>query len=194
MESNRSGLTEEECRRLLEAIDPTANVGVRNLVMILLMLEAGLKVGELVGKESSSNVIGGLRLKDIDFEARTLTIRKLRDGSTRRVGLSFGAAELLRAWTEQRPDSATDLVFTTMAGGRIANRYVRRMLNDLGRKAGIALPVKPSLLRKTFGNRVFEQTGSVDVLRERLGLAHVATTFRYATGYRPVRFSGLDEE
>lgn len=220
-------LTPEELARLLAAPDLGTATGIRNAAMMVLMATAGLKVGELVGKEKrvsgtaatdraagsagaenpaspaerhgadppkdagtqlepdgSREPLGGLRLADIDWESRRLHVRRPGDARVRTVVLDASAVQLLRAWVEIRPGAPNDLVFVTRRGTGIMNRYVRRMLSEYGRSAGIAHDVRPSQLRRTFGSRLFERTGDIEAVARSLGLRHLASSLRYVPGRR----------
>lgn len=167
---------------LLEQPDLSTAVGVRNMAMILLFLDAGAKVGELVGKEGSNQELrGGLRLDDLDLEQSpaTITLRRPRDGSARVVELPLPTVRYLTAWLSLRPKTEADLVFVTSRGTRILNRYVRRMLHDYGVAAGITVDVKPSLLRHTFAHRRLAETGDLQRLAKTLGHRHIVSSLRY---------------
>lgn len=179
-------LTPEELARLLAAADLSRPTGIRNAAMMALMVTGGLKVGELVGKEIAAGdgeepkwAQGGLRLTDIDWAGRHLTVRRPGDGRSRTIALAHGAFQLLKAWVELRPRCDSDLVFVTRRGTRILNRYVRRFLSEYGQAAGIERSVKPSMLRRTFGARLFERTGDLQSVAETLGLRHLASSLRY---------------
>ena len=178
-------LTEDQLKSLLEQPDLSSPIGVRNIAIILLILEAGAKVGELVGKEGdASELRGGLRLEDLnlDDESPTVVFRRPRDGTERTVSIPSSTARFLVAWIELRPISDTDLVFVTGRGTRLQNRYVRRMLHDYGVAAGIDIDVKPSLLRHTFARRHFVETGDLEALAATLGHKHVVSSVRYLFG------------
>ena len=176
-------LSEAELERLFRVPDLDTVVGIRNVTIMLLMVECGLKVGEIVGKEGArgATVIGGLRIGDVALSERRLAVVKPKRGTTRGVDLSLRVAQYLTVWLSVRPDRIdNDLVFTTRRGGPLSNRYVRRFLAEYGRDAGIEGPVRPSLLRHTFARRLFEETHDLDLVQERMGLRSIAGAARYA--------------
>jgi len=182
--NQRRYLTDEEVRNLLSAIPTDRPSGLRNLAIVALMLECGLKVSELVGKEKDDGegrrTRGGLRIEDLDWSRKKISVTKPRDGTTREVRISDEVLGILDRWLQVRPNGDTSLVFTTMEGGRIQNRYVRHFLSEYGNRAGIVGAVKPSLLRHTFAGRVFHESGDIELLRELLGHRNISTTARYA--------------
>jgi integrase/recombinase XerD len=177
-----TGLTDEELTRLLQQPDLGTTVGIRNMAILLLMLETGAKSGELVGKEGDTEDLrGGLRLGDIHGDAteRHIVLRKPRDDSQRTADVPPSAARFLDAWLAVRPRSDLDLVFVTSRGTRILNRYIRKVLHDYGVAAGIEADVKPSLLRHTFARRRLAAGDHLGQLAQSLGHKHIISSVRY---------------
>lgn len=181
----RKHLTEDEAQALLAAVPLDTEAGLRNLAMIALMLDGGLKVSELVGPErtDADRGTGGLRIGDISWNDKTVRVTRPKDGTSRTLALSADTLELIRRWLNRRPVSETDLVFTSLSGGRLQNRYVRQFLSEYGERAGIGRRVKPSVLRHTFAGRIFRETGDLEKLRDLLGHRDISATARYA--HRP---------
>lgn len=174
-------LSLEEIERLIAVIDLSTAVGVRNATMILIMAFTGAKVGELVGKEGDADgVQGGIRLGDFDRTSGTITLRRPKDKAERIIPIPMRIQQYLLIWLDSRPDAAdTDLLFVTGRGTRIQNRYVRRMIGEYGRAAGIDRDVKPSSLRWTYARGVLRESGDLHVLKEALGHRHLASSIRY---------------
>lgn len=174
-------LSVDEIDRLLAAIDLSSAVGVRNATMILIMIYTGAKVGELVGKEGDSDTIqGGIRVGDFDRASGTITLRRPKDKVERVIPIPMRIQQYLLIWLDSRPETdGTDLLFVTGRGTRIQNRYVRRMISEYGRAAGIDRDVRPSLLRRTYARGVLRESGDLHVLKEALGHRHLASSIRY---------------
>jgi integrase/recombinase XerD len=178
-----TALTDDELIWLLKQPDLGTKVGIRNMAIMLLMLETGAKSGELVGKEGDTDDIrGGLRLEDLhggSATERCIVLRKPSDGSRRTVELPPSGARFLDAWLAVRPRSELDLVFVTTRGTRILNRYIRKKLHDYGVTAHIEADVKPSLLRHTFARRRLAAGDDLEQLAESLGHKHIISSVRY---------------
>jgi integrase len=174
----RRYLTEEECRRVIEIPQPRTRTGLRNATIIRILVEGGLKVSELVGRESdvpdvsTDRGTGGIRIGDILWDENAIIVRRTGE---RQVPLSSETMRFLREWVLVRPSSNTLLVFTTLQGKKLKNRYVRQFISRYGREAGIAVPVKPSVLRNSFAQRVQEAGGDIGAVRNRLGLSDTTT-------------------
>ncbi len=183
---DKNYLSDEECGRLLSVPRSHTRTGLRNATIMRILIEGGLKISELIGREvdggeptvsgAGPNDRGGLRIDDILWSQKAIVVR--RHGE-RLVPLSSETMRLLKQWVYTRPSSESLLVFTTLQGGRLKNRYVRQFLSRYGREAGIGVPVKPSLLRTSFARRVQESGGDLAAVRGRLGLSPTTTPPRW---------------
>ncbi len=190
MKGNRKQTTEylheEEWKRLLTVPDISCPTGMRNLCIMVLMLDAGLKVSEIVGKERSSggdepssSVQGGIRIQNIDFESGELRVEG-KKGNTRTVWLNDNVKTMITRWLEIRPESGTDLLFTNLHGGKLNNRYVREFLEKYGVKADIQKKVHPGILRHTFAKDLYAKSRNLRIVQKTLGYSELKQALRYA--------------
>lgn len=170
----KSYLNQEECDRLLSVPRTHTRTGLRNAAIMRILIEGGLKISELIGRETIRSDAarpeerGGIRIGDILWNENSIVVR--RHGE-RRVPLSGQTMALLKQWVYTRPQSESLLVFTTLQGRPLKNRYVRHFLARYGREAGVGNSVTPSLLRNSFAHRVRESGGDTELVRARLGLS-----------------------
>ena len=177
----KRALTATELERLIQTIDLSSPVSIRNATLIMVMIHTGAKTSELVGRETddgSSAHTPGLLLEDVDLKQHQIRLRGRRGENERWKPLPLVAEQFLRTWLTIRTGD-TDAVFVTMRGTRLQNRYVRRMLHQYGKQAGIEVDVKPSVLRRTYAARVLNETGSLTALQSALGQRHLASAARY---------------
>jgi len=173
-------LTDEERKALLEVPGRRAPTGKRNLAMLYLMLDAGLRSCEVVGKERRNGTLeGGLRLNHVDLNTGQLRIEDSKGGSDRILWLNETALDAFREWRAIRPQAKTDLVFTTLRGGKIDNRYIRQFVDTYARRAGIQKKVHPHTLRHTFATDYYRKTKDLRALQKILGHASISTTEIY---------------
>ena len=85
-------LTEEERLALLKVPNKRYVTGHRNLVMLHLMLNAGLRASEVLK----------LQVKDVDLNAGKLMIREGKGKKDRAVWLNEETLELLQKWKERK--------------------------------------------------------------------------------------------
>jgi len=98
-----------QVRAMLDACDPAAAAGRRDLAMVTLMARMGLRAVE----------VARLRLEDISWRTAEITVRG-KGGRTDRLPLTADAGEALAAWLRDgRPATALDrAVFTRLKAPR----------------------------------------------------------------------------
>ena len=133
----------------------------RDRVLFELMLGTGLRLGSAIG----------LRVEDVDLEAREIRVTVAKSGREYTVYLGDELAELLGEWIGER---AGGLLFSGPAGVPLVPRLVRRRLAWWGMRAGIARRLHPHRLRHSFGVRAYAATA--DLLQTSLALGHASVT------------------
>lgn len=160
-------LTLPERESLLAQPNRKCKTGIRNLCMITLMLNAGLRSAEVLA----------LRLCDIDWTDGKLTVRNGKGGKDRTLWLSPEDLELLKSWRAVRP--AGNGLFSTLKGEHIHDSYLRTMVKREARQAGIEKDVHPHMLRHTFATDLYRKTKNILLVQKALGHSDLATTMIY---------------
>jgi site-specific recombinase XerD len=104
------------------------------------------------------------------------------------VGIEPRAWAVLEVWLAARaekglPRSAP--LFCTLAGTPLSARYVRWLMADLGRKAGISKRTAPHQLRHTRASEAANEGVPVHMISVFLGHSNVGTTDRYIQHLNP---------
>ena len=170
-------LTEAERTALLSIPNTRYPTGTRNLAIMYCMIDGGLRCSEVVGKEDGSG--GGIRVNHVNFTTGKIRIENAKGGSDRYIYLQEKALEVIQAWYDIRPESTTDLLFITLKGKKISNRYIRRMIDRLSKRAGIDKKIHPHSLRHTFATDIYKDTKNILLVQKALGHANVSTTQIY---------------
>jgi len=161
-------LSLEEVERLLEAIKRGGNAA-RDLAMICLAVDSGLRRGEIMG----------LRLDGVDLDRAT--VRVLGKGSKERdVPIGGVTVTALAAWLVLRPAVSVEQVFITSGGGPFTVNGIQTMMHRLKKRAGLP-HLRWHLLRHTFANHFINGGGPLRMLQKILGHASVTTTARIYT-------------
>lgn len=162
-------LTEGEQKRLLAQLNTRWPTPHRNLCMIRLMLDAGLRVGEVVA----------LRPEHLNMRTCKLIIREGKGAKDRELWIDRDLRDLIGTWLERRPDS--EWLFPTRHGTQVNTRYMRSAVKRYARKAGVQEweRVSPHTLRHTFATDLLNATGNIRLVQETLGHADVSTTMIY---------------
>ena len=165
-------LTESEQAALLAQPNPRYPTGERNLLLMRIMLDAGLRLSEAIN----------LKWADLDLMTGKLHVKQGKGGKDRILWLGEPDLEALRHWRERQAQvvgHAPEHVFTTLDGKPLQPRYVQAMVARYAKRAGIAKRVTPHTLRHTFATDLLRECGNVELVRRALGHANLATTQVY---------------
>lgn len=172
-------LTPEEVASLLAACGQETWTARRNRALIVLLYRSGLRLGEALA----------LRPCDIDFARGAVRVLRGKGGRARTSGIDPGGAVAVRVWADERagmgfrPGGA---LFCSGSGKPVTQAYVRRLLPELARRAGIPKRVHAHGLRHTHAAELRAEGVDVAVIRRQLGHAHLMTTVVYLDHLCPV--------
>jgi len=161
-------LTDTEVSRLLDCINPRNFTGLRDMVVILLMLDSGMRLSEVLRLEHGK----------IHLEAGYL-IAHGKGNKERYIPLGLHTKKYLIKYLSQLPktDPKTHLVVKdtlTAANSSTIRQLFRRLKN----RAEIPR-LRPHLLRHTFATRYLSLGGDVYTLQAILGHTTLEMTKRY---------------
>ncbi len=171
--TSRRALDAEEIACLLEAVQAAGRPSLvkRDYAIIQLLLQTGIKVGELTE----------LQLADIELtDSRgTLTVMGSGGNSHRRIPINATACQALQEYLRVRPPSpGVRHLFLSQEGNSISARTVQRLVNVYTRAADLT-GVSARTLRYTFATSMLEETGDVATVANLLGHRSVESTLRY---------------
>jgi site-specific recombinase XerD len=163
-------LTNGETQALLDAIHSAARSSLlkRDYAIVLLLLGAGVRVGELVE----------LQLEDVEFLGGVgylLVGQQRRDGG-RYIPLSVAVCDALKEYLHVRPRiPAVHSLFLSQGGRPLSPRRVQSLLHTYARTAHLE-GVTAQVLRDTFALTMLEATEDVGLVAGFLGHRRVETT------------------
>lgn len=163
-------LTNEELTALLEAPNRRTFVGLRDVALIALMLDTGLRVSEALG----------IRMVDLNTRTRSITVVG-KGEKPRAVFYGESAAGHLRRYTRRRAyRDGDELLFINSLGEPILRWAIVERMRDYGYAAGIrGKRVSPHTLRHTFAVNWLRNGGDTLSLQRLLGHSSPAMTARY---------------
>ncbi len=142
----------------------------RNLAILLLLLNTGLRVSE----------VAGLKLDDLTLSDRKGEITVRGKGSkVRTVPLNAEVRKALREYLVQRPKVEHTAVFVGQKGAPLGWLGIEYQIGVLGRLAGFSERLTPHMLRHTFAKNLVDQGVSLDQVATLLGHRSLTTTARY---------------
>ncbi len=162
-------LTSDEQKRLLAKFDLRYSSAMRNLLAVRLMLECGLRCGEVVA----------VRPEHLDLDTCRLLVREGKGARDRVVWFSDDLRDLTARWLERRPTS--EWLLTTRHRTQVNTRYLRELVKRKAVAAGLSEPdrVTPHVLRHTFATDLLRETKNIRLTQKALGHASLATTMIY---------------
>ena len=146
----------------------------RDLTMLLVMLDCGLRVSELVG----------IDMEDINLAEGYIKIRAGKGGKERLVPIgSFVQKIVWKYLNHSRPQPVTDKItrlFLSGDGLPLTRNGVQQMLRRCGRRAGIVgVRCSPHTLRHTFAKNYLMNGGDIFSLQKILGHSSLASVRIY---------------
>ncbi len=149
-------------------------------LIIILLSQTGLRVSEAAS----------LKLDDINFEDKVLTVRFAKWGKTRRVGLQNKVVEAIQAYLKDREETKEDWLFINRNGNRMDRFGIRNRLDRIGKR--VEVKVTPHALRRAFVTLNANKGRPLVMLQIACGHNDIATTRSYCmttedeTDLRPV--------
>ena len=162
-------LSQEERVAFLSQFNTRYASPFRNLLMCRLMLEAGMRVGEVVA----------LKPEHVDMVTCKLQVREGKGAKDRVLWISDSLRDLVGEWLGRRPESPW--LFPTRKGGQVATRQLREVVKRMARRVGVLewKSVSPHSLRHTFATDLYRETTNLRFVQAALGHADVSTTMLY---------------
>jgi len=166
-------LSKVQLNQLLKAIDRYTLIGARNYCILLLLLDTGLRVSELVR----------ISLNDLDLAQRY--IRVTGKGQKQRIVPIHRIAkkELTKYINRYRPglcEIESVYLFPVKDGEHISINCVQQLVRRLAMKAGLQnIRCHPHIFRHTFATSFLAKGGSSAALQEILGHESSQTTSKY---------------
>lgn len=170
-------LTPDEARALLYAPSSRAPTGLRNRALIASMYGAGLRLAEALA----------LKPSDVNLDAGEVRVLHGKGDKARTAGIDEGAVVHLARWMDTRRtlQIKSRVLFCTLTGGALSQRYVRAMLARMAARAGIERRVHPHGLRHTHAAELEREGFTVTEIQQQLGHSSLSTTEVYLKHISP---------
>lgn len=152
MESRRKRLpvtlSGEEQAALLEQPNPRYPTGARNLLLIRLLLDTGMRLAEAAA----------LKWPHVDLATGKIMVIEGKGAKDRALWVSNELLQQFRNWRERQPIACNSIpthVFSTLKGHALQHRYIQEMVRRYSAKAGITKRVSPHVCRHTFATDLY---------------------------------------
>jgi site-specific recombinase XerD len=149
-----------------------ASDNIRDYAIIQTFLQTGIRLSELVN----------LRVDEVDFEHRILTVRQGKGKKDRQIPLVDDAVKALRNYLRYRNTELIvddEILFLAKNGTSLNVSTVKYTVAKYVKKAGIRKKVSVHTLRHTFGAHKADKNMSLATLQELMGHKKKETTLKY---------------
>src|SRR3989440_3491812 len=166
-------LNEIQVEQLLEAIDTTSPLGLRDRAMVELVYASGLRISELANS----------RLGNFNAENRILRVIG-KGNKTRLVPVGRKACEALAAYLSgERPKlvgrRTGNEIFLSTRGTKMTTVRIWQIVKKHAKKSALEANIYPHLLRHSFATHLLSNGADLRIIQEMLGHADISTTQVY---------------
>ncbi|WP_291578750.1 tyrosine-type recombinase/integrase [Clostridium sp. UBA6640] len=165
-------LTDVEVKKLLNACDLSTYAGFRDFSAMLLILDCGIRVGEMVQ----------LKINDVDLKQGLINVRAevSKTRVSRQLPISPKTCKLLKELVNCAIENKSDFLFQSTYGGQIKKQNLILSFRRLGEKVGLKKRCTPYIFRHTFAtNAVKAGIMELFTLQRIMGHSSLATTRKY---------------
>tara|TARA_B110000116_G_scaffold19829_1_gene15704 strand:+ start:732 stop:1640 length:909 start_codon:yes stop_codon:yes gene_type:complete len=162
-------LNNSQMKDILDSVDISTFLGLRNRTLLELMYSTGLRVSEL----SSINKEDILNLQQIKIIGKGSKVRV--------VYINDQSKKFLNNYLNIRnnKNTKTDSLFINKYGERLSVRSIQKIVKKHGHKAGLDLSLHPHMLRHTFATQMLSNGADLRTVQTLLGHAKISTTQIY---------------
>ena len=165
-------LKDEELDKIFSVCNMNNSINERDTLIIELLYATGIRVSELVN----------IKIKDINRGEKSIKV--LGKGDKERIVLYNNHTEkaldtYLNDGYHSFNKQNNGYLILNKNGGKLSERYVRVIINNLVRKAGLDIKISPHTIRHTFATDMLEEGADLMTVKELLGHESLNTTSIY---------------
>jgi integrase/recombinase XerD len=166
-------LSVDEVNRILDAVDVTNSLGLRDKTILETMYACGLRVSELINLKKS-NVLENENI-----------VRVFGKGSKERIvpigksALKWIGAYLTKSRLNLANSKSEDFLFLNWRGHKLSRMAIWDIISKYSKLAKIEKQIHPHILRHSFATHLLEGGADLRSIQEMLGHADISTTQIY---------------
>lgn len=164
-------LTIDEQERLINVFNTRYITPHRNRVMVILLLNTGLRLSEMTN----------LKWNDINLMTGQLKVVEGKGSKDRILYVDDNTLKELQVWKERQYSEwgKSKYVFTTRTLNQLDGKAVRKMIKTYASKAKIDKDISTHTLRHTFATDLLRDTNNIRIVQKALGHSDISTTQIY---------------
>ena len=153
--------TNAELLALLKQPDQTTFTGLRDYTLLILLLETGIRISELLA----------LTVDDVNLQEKELRIQNGKGGKPRIVPFQKTCAKVLQNYLRERGNAPTNALFITIESTPLRQlRSIQERIHDYGLMAKISgVRISPHTFRHTMAKLYIRNGGDPFSLQQILG-------------------------
>ncbi|WP_018933300.1 tyrosine-type recombinase/integrase [Gracilibacillus lacisalsi] len=152
--------TADQLDKLLRQPDLRTFTGLRDYVIMLLLLETGVRANELVGIE----------VDDVRLREGSIYIKNAKTYRERVVPIQKKMRDTLEKWIAVRGVAECTSLFTTIDGTPLSKKQVQNRISYYGSKSGVTgVRISPHTFRHTFAKLSVKSGAGIFELQQILG-------------------------
>jgi len=170
-------LSVDEINRIIDTVDRTAKVGIRDAAILETLYATGMRVSELTNlkPERLYFEIGFIRVIGKGSKERLVPVGEFAQSSIEHY-LEISRPEFLN---KKNPHKAENRIFLNHRGGPLTRMSIWNIVNKYAEKANIKKNVYPHIFRHSFATHLLEGGADLRAVQEMLGHSSIITTEIY---------------
>jgi len=170
-------LSVDEINRIIETVDRTVKVGIRDAAVLETLYATGMRVSELTNLKPDRLYfeIGFIRVIGKGSKERLVPVGEFAQSSIEHY-LEISRPEFLN---KKNPHKAENRIFLNQRGGPLTRMSIWNIVNKYAEKANIKKNVYPHIFRHSFATHLLEGGADLRAVQEMLGHSSIMTTEIY---------------
>ncbi|MBA2585759.1 MAG: site-specific tyrosine recombinase XerD [Chthoniobacterales bacterium] len=166
-------LNELQVEQLIESIEVSQPLGLRDRALLELLYASGLRISELANA----------RLENLDVEERIIRVTG-KGNKTRLIPVGRKACAAISAYVENERAKFVKRrtgseIFLSVRGTKLTTVRIWQIVKKRARVAGFETNIYPHLLRHSFATHLLSNGADLRIIQEMLGHADISTTQVY---------------
>ncbi len=166
-------INQKDVIRLLESIETSDPLGMRDRALIELLYSSGLRLGEIMEA----------LLENLYLEEGHIRVTG-KGNKTRIVPIGKKALEAINNYLEKGRkklvnSKSTSHIFLSIRGKKLSPSRIWQIVKERSKRANINSPIHPHQLRHSFATHLLSGGADLRIIQELLGHADISTTQTY---------------
>ena len=166
-------INQKDVIRLLESIETSDPLGMRDRALVELLYSSGLRLGEIMEA----------LLENLYLEEGHIRVTG-KGNKTRIVPIGKKALEAINNYLEKGRkklvnSKSTSHIFLSIRGKKLSPSRIWQIVKERSKRANINFPIHPHQLRHSFATHLLSGGADLRIIQELLGHADISTTQTY---------------